>query len=424
MPEPGYNPNAVSSYYNPNKTTRPKLRPKGLGTRPSGTSRADRKGESAVFSAPKPVYSSSNNDNDNKSDKRLTPASALYSATATSLAESGARLSANKETRITPMGLYDQKNMQEMKTELEDYLRGVDIENADDMARMAVPEVYTGEVNDVEVKSGDTLTAIAKDKGVSLKELIDANPQIDDPDLIFPGQKINIPSTEETPVVDIATAIEQDQIRQEDTSTLKGSQVGLMSRPATTEDIKMAQATLQKTPEDDSLEHALAIASSIKNAKPEDILNKVIMPLAYHESDGTMDPKLAQYGGGPGRGVMQHEPARFETSVKRAKNQFKDLGKDIPEWLDNIDLSGDIQKEITSLTANQQMSLAVYDLLQKRGVDIGEVLSGKEPIEDVWADHWWQGPDKQRKKRIRAFRVSQAKLNKSPSDNITTFEFP
>ena len=199
MPEPGYNPNAVSSYYNPNKTTRPKLRPKGLGSRPSGTSRADRKGESAVFSAPKPTYSSNNNDNDNKSDKRLTPASALYSATATSLAESGARLSANKETRITPMGLYNQKNMQEMKTELEDYLRGVAIEGAieadiADMADMAVPEVYTGEVEDVTVKAGDTLTAIAKDKGVSLQELIDANPQIANPDMIRPGEKVVMPT--------------------------------------------------------------------------------------------------------------------------------------------------------------------------------------------------------------------------------------
>jgi len=193
MPEPGYNPNAVSSYYNPNKTTRPKLRPKGLGSRPSGTSRADRKGESAVFSAPKPVYSSNNNNNDNKSDKRLTPASALYSATATSLAESGAKLSANKETRITPMGLYDQKNMQEMKTELEDYLRGVAIEGAIE-ADMAVPEVYTGEVEDVTVKAGDTLTAIAKDKGVSLQELIDANPQIANPDMIRPGEKVVMPS--------------------------------------------------------------------------------------------------------------------------------------------------------------------------------------------------------------------------------------
>jgi len=198
MPEPGYNPNAVSSYYNPNKSTSPRLRPKGLGTRPSGTSRADRKGESAVFSAPKPVFTppSSSRDNNSRSEERLTPASALYSATATSLAESGARLSANKETRITPMGLYDQKNMQEMKTELEDYLRGVAIEDgiAADMADMAVPEVYTGETEDVTVKAGDTLTAIARDKNVSLKELINANPQITNPDMIRPGEKVVMPS--------------------------------------------------------------------------------------------------------------------------------------------------------------------------------------------------------------------------------------
>ena len=429
MPEPGYNPNAVSSYYNPSRSTRPKLRPAGLGSRSSGSSRADRKGESAVFSAPKPVYtppSSSRDNNKSKAEVPASPADNLYSITAESLmsAGGGSSLSSPSSKRVLPMTLYEQKNMQEMKTELEDYLRGVAVEDAI-TADMAVPEVYTGEVNDVEVKSGDTLTAIAKDQGVSLQELIEANPQIDDPDLIFPGQKINIPSTEETPVVDIATAIEQDQIRQQDTSTLKGSQVGLMSRPATVEDTKMSETILQKTPTDDSLEQALAIAANIKNAKPEDIYNKVIMPLAYHESDGTMDPKLAQYGGGPGRGVMQHEPDRFNSSVVRAIRQFNQLGKDIPEWLDNIDLSGDIQKEITSLTANQQMSLAVYDLLQKRGVDIGEVLSGKESIEEVWADHWWQGPDKQRKKRIAAFRRSQRLLNKNaPSNNITAFEFP
>ena len=198
MPEPGYNPNAVSSYYNPNKSTRPKLRPAGLGSRPSGTSRADRKGESAVFSAPKPVYTppSSSRDNNSRSEERLTPASALYSATATSLAESGARLSSNEETRITPIGLYNQKNMQEMKTELEDYLRGTAIEDgiAADMADMAIPEAYTGETEDVTVKAGDTLTAIARDKNVSLKELIDANPQIANPDMIRPGEKVVMPS--------------------------------------------------------------------------------------------------------------------------------------------------------------------------------------------------------------------------------------
>ena len=198
MPEPGYNPNAVSSYYNPNKSTRPKLRPAGLGSRPSGKSRADRKGESAVFSAPKPVYTppSSSRDNNSRSEVPTTPADNLYSITAESLATSGARLSSNKETRITPMGLYDQKNMQEMKTELENYLRGTAIEDgiAADMADMAIPEAYTGETEDVTVKAGDTLTAIARDKNVSLKELIDANPQIANPDMIRPGEKVVMPS--------------------------------------------------------------------------------------------------------------------------------------------------------------------------------------------------------------------------------------
>lgn len=195
MPEPGYNPNAVSSYYNPNKSSRPKLRPTGLGTRPSSSSRADRKGESAVFSAPKPVYSSNDNDNNSRSDTPSSPADTMYSAAAESLMSAGAgsSLTSSKTKRITPMGLYDQKNMQEMKTELENYLRGVAIEGAIE-ADMAVPEVYTGETEDVTVKAGDTLTAIAKDKGVSLQELIDANPQIANPDMIRPGEKVAMPS--------------------------------------------------------------------------------------------------------------------------------------------------------------------------------------------------------------------------------------
>ena len=217
---------------------------------------------------------------------------------------------------------------------------------------------------------------------------------------------------EEEPVVEIAKAIEQDQGRQQDTSTLKGGEVGLMSRPS------------GSMGDGESIVTALDIAADIKNVDPNDILKKVIMPMAYHESDGTMDPTLAQYGGGTARGVMQYEPARFETSVKRAKNQFKALGQSVPQWIDNIDLSGDIPSEITSLTADQQMSLAVYDLLQKGGADIGKVLSGKQTVQDFWADHWWAGDKKQRKARIAAFNRSQRQLNKNTPSNTTTFEFP
>ena len=43
------------------------------------------------------------------------------------------------------------------------------------------------------VQPGDTLTAIAERFGVSLADLEAANPQITNPDLIFPEQVINIP---------------------------------------------------------------------------------------------------------------------------------------------------------------------------------------------------------------------------------------
>ena len=54
------------------------------------------------------------------------------------------------------------------------------------------PEPIT--VEEIDVKAGDTLSAIAKDKGVPLQDVIDANPQIGNPDLIRPGEKVTIPS--------------------------------------------------------------------------------------------------------------------------------------------------------------------------------------------------------------------------------------
>ena len=44
------------------------------------------------------------------------------------------------------------------------------------------------------VVPGDTLSSIAVRYNVSLSALVAANPQITNPDLIFPGQVINIPS--------------------------------------------------------------------------------------------------------------------------------------------------------------------------------------------------------------------------------------
>ena len=51
----------------------------------------------------------------------------------------------------------------------------------------------TPELKTYKVKKGDTLTKIAKTHKVTLKKLINANPQIKNPDLIHPGDIITIP---------------------------------------------------------------------------------------------------------------------------------------------------------------------------------------------------------------------------------------
>lgn len=43
------------------------------------------------------------------------------------------------------------------------------------------------------VKPGDTLTSIARTFGVTVEQILAANPQITDPNMIFPGQRICIP---------------------------------------------------------------------------------------------------------------------------------------------------------------------------------------------------------------------------------------
>lgn len=51
------------------------------------------------------------------------------------------------------------------------------------------------------IQPGDTLWGIARKCGISLDELIDANPDIEDPDTIIPGLRIKIPGAPAPPVV-------------------------------------------------------------------------------------------------------------------------------------------------------------------------------------------------------------------------------
>jgi len=63
------------------------------------------------------------------------------------------------------------------------------------------------------VKEGETLWGIAQKHGVSLDELIKANPQIQNPDVIHPGMKVKIPASAE-PKFEL---IHQHKVKQGDT---------------------------------------------------------------------------------------------------------------------------------------------------------------------------------------------------------------
>ena len=154
------------------------------------------------------------------------------------------------------------------------------------------------------------------------------------------------------------------------------------------------------------LDVALSIAEQKGKGSAEDIYNNVLFPMAYHESAHTMDPNKKQIGGGPGRGLLQFEKDSAKTSVQRAKNLFKKLKEEPPEWLDNIKEDGDVRV----LTGEQQMALAVYDLLEHPKADLGKVTRGEEDLVEFWADNWWAGKEEERDKKIESFNASLKKL--------------
>lgn len=66
--------------------------------------------------------------------------------------------------------------------------------NANEM-KVAGPVKTTTAASTVKVKSGNTLSQIAKSKGITLKALLAANPSIKDANKIKVGQNINIPAS-------------------------------------------------------------------------------------------------------------------------------------------------------------------------------------------------------------------------------------
>lgn len=70
---------------------------------------------------------------------------------------------------------------------------------------------YTGASWQYMVKAGDSMWRIAKRTGVSLADLVAANPQIADPNKIMPGQVVNIPGVSAMPSGPVMPSLTQIQ---------------------------------------------------------------------------------------------------------------------------------------------------------------------------------------------------------------------
>ncbi len=58
---------------------------------------------------------------------------------------------------------------------------------------------YAATTSQIVVKPNDTMYKIAKSNGVSLDALIKANPQVKNPNVIWPGMSLNLPESSATP---------------------------------------------------------------------------------------------------------------------------------------------------------------------------------------------------------------------------------
>ena len=86
---------------------------------------------------------------------------------------------------------------------------------------------------------------------------------------------------------------------------------------------------------------------------PIDDIIKNMNKIAYHESAGTMDPTIHQYGGGPGRGLYQFEVGEDQGAATAAQRLITQLGY-TPEFLEGFAESG---YDASTLTPEQQQVL-------------------------------------------------------------------
>jgi spore coat assembly protein SafA len=147
------------------------------------------------------------------------------------------------------------------------------------------------------VVPGDTLWAIARANGVPLQQLIEANPQIQNPDLIFPGQRVNLPNAAQPSSSGAAP-------------TPSGAEPPSGAAPAGGSAVDGA-APLEAIGVDAGLNERAQAAMRYFESQgwSKEQAAGIVSNLIY-ESGGQLNHRQAQFGGGPGFGLAQWEGPR------------------------------------------------------------------------------------------------------------------
>jgi len=154
----------------------------------------------------------------------------------------------------------------------------------------------------------------------------------------------------------------------------------------------------------------------------ESIVDKILLPIAAVETGNRYDPKTVQYvedkvtgevtPTGKGKGLFQFEPESMKTALIRASRYTQD--KFVTKHIQNKDF------DATKLSSGEQAAILVYDLMEKKGADIGLVLTNQAPISTFWEKFHWAGHKKSStlgvmKKRLN-FQLKNYKYNQELED--------
>ena len=154
-------------------------------------------------------------------------------------------------------------------------------------------------------------------------------------------------------------------------------------------------------------------------------LSEVMDRIGYHESAGTLDPTIHQYGGGPGRGIFQFEQtyknpktgAYEQAGAMTARNRLEqfyadELGMNAPEWLTQKDMNDpSVGFDVSQLTPEQQKMLFMANVRYHPKASLKGVTP-ENVGEQFWAPYHWAGADEHKEGHLKSFAESMKAYDK------------